>query len=261
MKPAVRVLVFLCLLGGSWLAEAGRHGQKETSKGQWGRKGDGRYSDRDSHHRHSFDYYARTDSRTHSRGRRRRRSKSDSRSPARSKKPSEPACKDSPGYIEYKRQKQETLAWQERHLQAQALALCLEEREKKKKAEQAAIGLNPPVQQPAADVSAPLAQSSVPHLPTRPSVPSHGPDSEKNPDENQIPVAILKLLEAELGHSVSFGNKPLTRKAVETRLASAKPPAKSLNSFIVRYGNGKAPPTRNVAKAKLVASIVKELKF
>ena len=110
-------------------------------------------------------------------------------------------------------------------------------------------------------MSAPLAQSSVPHLPTRPSVPSHGPDSEKNPDENQIPVAILKLLEAGLGHSVSFGNKPLTEKAVETRLASAKPPAKSLNSFIVRYGNGKAPPTRNVAKAKLVASIVKELKF
>ena len=36
--------------------------------------------------------------------------------------------------LEYKQQKQEALAWQERRLQAQALALCLEEREQQRQA-------------------------------------------------------------------------------------------------------------------------------
>ena len=263
MKPAVRCLLLLCLLSASWLAEAARPGQKDTGRGQWGRKGDGRFSDRDSHHRRKSDYYARADSRTHSRGRRRRRSKSDSRSPARSKKPSEPACKESPGYTEYKRQKQEALAWQERHLQAQALALCLEEREKQKKsAEQADSSAGPAhfTQPTVAEVKAPKARSSVPPMPSK-SVPNREPDSDEVSDGDKIPVAILKLVEAELGHTVSFGNKPLTSQSVETRLASAKPPGKSLNAFIVRYGKGKAPPTRNAAKTKMVAALMKELKF
>ena len=61
--------------------------------------------------------------------------RSDSRSSARTKKSEKPA-KDSPGYEEDKRQcqKAEAAAWQERRLQAQALALFLEERELQKKA-------------------------------------------------------------------------------------------------------------------------------
>ena len=65
--------------------------------------------------------------------RRRRRSKSDSRSPDKrpsSKKPAE--AKESPGCLEYKQQKLEAQQWQERRLQAQALAMCLEEREQQK---------------------------------------------------------------------------------------------------------------------------------
>ena len=55
-----------------------------------------------------------------------------------------------------------TLAWQERQLQAQALALCLGRAGEAEKAKQAATGPNPPVQQPVADLKAP--QSSVPPL-------------------------------------------------------------------------------------------------
>ena len=111
-----------------------------------------------------------------------------------------------------------------------------------------------------AEVKAPKARSSVPPMPSK-SVPNREPDSDEVSDGDKIPVAILKLVEAELGHTVSFGNKPLTSQSVETRLASAKPPGKSLNAFIVRYGKGKAPPTRNAAKTKMVAALMKELKF
>ena len=109
MKPALKTLLLLFLLGGAWLVEAGKHGRHDANKGQWGRKGDGRYSDRDHSRKHEYAYYSKADSRTHPRGHRHRRSKSDSRSSARTKKSEKPA-KDSPGYEEDKRQCQKAEA-------------------------------------------------------------------------------------------------------------------------------------------------------
>ena len=75
-----------------------------------------------------------------------------------------------------------------------------------------------------------------------------------------IPLSSLRLVEAELGHCLSLGNKPLTSEALEKRLAAAKPKGKMMDAFITRYGNDKkTPPTRITAKAKLMASIVKGL--
>ena len=134
MKPSATAMLMLLLLAGAGLAEAGRPGGREA-KGSWS-KGHGRRQEfRDERRHYDAPRRRRDDSREHSSRRRRRRSKSDSRTPDKrksSKKPTE--AKESPGYLEYKQQKQEALAWQERRLQAQALALCLEEREQQKQA-------------------------------------------------------------------------------------------------------------------------------
>lgn len=54
MKPAMKIMFFLCLFAGTWIAEAGK-GQREA-KGQ-GRRYDGR-SHKDSHRSsHEYDYY------------------------------------------------------------------------------------------------------------------------------------------------------------------------------------------------------------
>ena len=157
-----------------------------------------------------------TTSRNSSR-RRRRRSKSDSRSlkgVGRGKKPAE--AKESPGYLEYKQQKFEAQQWQERRLQAQALALCLEEREQQKLQAQGS------------------QQSLIPPLPTgRPAAPEVAPPPQKvDPPSSVasegglaaglIPTSTLRLIEAELGHCVSLGDKPLTAEALESVLATAK---------------------------------------
>jgi len=162
MKPALKTLLLLFLLGGAWLVEAGKHGRHDANKGQWGRKGDGRYSDRDHSRKHEYAYYSKADSRTHPRGHRHRRSKSDSRSSARTKKSEKPA-KDSPGYEEDKRQcqKAEAAAWQERRLQAQALALFLEERELQKKAESSQLANPEPAPVPKVAESASHSQQNM----------------------------------------------------------------------------------------------------
>ena len=77
---------------------------------------------------------------------------------------------------------------------------------------------------------------------------------------DKIPVAYLKLLEAELGHIVNFGNKPLTVGAVESQLQAVKPAGKRLDVFLTRYGQ-KAPPSRIAAKIKMAAALLKELQF
>ena len=84
--------------------------------------------------------------------------------------------------------------------------------------------------------------------------------AKEAPANEKIPVSSLKLLEAELGHVVSLGDKPLTVQAVETRIAEAKPAGKSLDAFIVRYGTN-APPARVAAKAKMAAAILRDLHF
>ena len=162
MKPALKTLLLLFLLGGAWLVEAGKHGRHDANKGQWGRKGDGRYSDRDHSRKHEYAYYSKADSRAHPRGHRHRRSKSDSRSSARTKKSEKPA-KDSPGYEEDKRQcqKAEAAAWQERRLQAQALELLLEERELQKKAESSQLANPEPAPVPKVAESASHSQQNM----------------------------------------------------------------------------------------------------
>ena len=130
MKPAAMALVMLLLFAGASLAEAGR--QPRDAKGSWGRHGYRRQDHNNSRQPYGHFPVHRDDARKSSR-RRRRRSKSDSRSPDKcpsSKKPAE--AKESPGYLKYKQQKLEAQQWQERRLQAQALAMCLEEREQQK---------------------------------------------------------------------------------------------------------------------------------
>ena len=266
MKPAMKIMFFLCLFAGTWIAEAGK-GQREA-KGQ-GRRYDGR-SHKDSHRSsYEYDYYDHGHDRrgsSHSRRRRRRRS-SDSRTPDRHRRRSaEKPPKNSPGYEEYKRQKQEAAAWQERHLQAQALALCLEERERQKISaqQQPAPVVSPPA--PAAAPEIQPAQSSgleIPPLPQQECKTQVQPKGKGKPQPAQsdkIPVAYLKLLEAELGHIVNFGNKPLTVGAVESQLQAVKPAGKRLDGFLTRYGQ-KAPPTRIAAKIKMAAALLKELQF
>lgn len=133
-------------------------------------------------------------------------------------------------------------------MQAQALALVLEERDKKRQMDQTSA--DPPVQPPS-------AASVVPPLPNK-QLPSSDPVQAC---DERISVAMLRLLEAELDHAVSFGSQPLTASELETELVAAKAPGKSLNAFIVRHGNGKSPPTRVAAKAKLAAAILKDLRF
>ena len=259
MRPSAMALVFLLLLAGAGLAEAGlaeagRQNHPDT-KGSWGRKGHGRHQDPRSEKLHYGHYYPKRDDSRNSSRRRRRRSKSDSRSPERrrqSKKPAE--AKESPGYLEYKQQKFEAQQWQERRLQAQALALCLEEREQQKLQAQGS------------------QQSLIPPLPTgRPAAPEVAPPPQKvDPPSSVasegglaaglIPTSTLRLIEAELGHCVSLGDKPLTAEALESVLATAKRKGKSMDSFIGRYGS-KAPPTRITAKAKVIASIAKDLRL
>ena len=237
MKPAMKIMFFLCLFAGTWIAEAGK-GQREA-KGQ-GRRYDGR-SHKDSHRSsYEYDYYDHVHDRrgsSHSRRRRRRRS-SDSRTPdCHRRRSAEKPPKNSPGYEEYKRQKQEAAAWQERHLQAQALALCLEERERQKISaqQQPAPVVSPPA--PAAAPEIQPAQSSgleIPPLPQQECKTQVQPKGKGKPQPAQsdkIPVAYLKLLEAELGHIVNFGNKPLTVGAVESQLQAVKPAGKRLDVF------------------------------
>lgn len=267
MKPPAMALVFLLLLAGAGLAEAGRQNQNQReAKGSWGRKGYGRQQD----HRNERQYYghghfhSRADSRQSSRHRR-RRSKSDSRSPSRrvsSKKPAE--AKESPGYLEYKQQKQEAQQWQERRLQAQALAWCLEEREQQRlQAAGPSSQLVPPLphmgKQAAPEVAAPPPKEEST---SSSSTPKPGA-LEGVSGSDLIPTATLRLVEAELGHVLSLGDKPLSAAALETKLAAAKRKGKSMDAFISRYGKGqnKAPPTRITAKAKVVAAIAQELRL
>jgi hypothetical protein len=151
-------------------------------------------------------------------------------------------------------------------LQAQALALCLEERERQKISaqQQPAPVVSPPA--PAAAPEIQPAQSSgleIPPLPQQECKTQVQPKGKGKPQPAQsdkIPVAYLKLLEAELGHIVNFGNKPLTVGAVESQLQAVKPAGKRLDVFLTRYGQ-KAPPTRIAAKIKMAAALLKELQF
>ena len=248
MKPALTALVFLCLLG---FADAGGTGPRDA-KGH-GRKREGRYQGRDYGYHRSSDHahFVKARSPSHSRRRRRRRSKSDSRTPDR-RKPAEQQPQMSPGYVEYKKQKQEAAAWQERRLQAQALALCLEEREQQRQVEQAAAfaALAPPLpkhslpplnlgSQPASSgQEGPAAGSGgVPPLPRKSKAKAQAKVKEA-PANGKIPVSSLKLLEAELGHVVSLRDKPLTAQAVETRIAEAKPAGQSQDGS----GHSERPP-------------------
>ena len=122
-------LAFLLLLAGAGLAEAGRQNHPDA-KASWGRKGHGKHQDHRSEQQHYGHYYPKRDDSRNSSRRRRRQSKSDSGSPKGrmgSQKPAE--AKESPGYLEYRQQKFEAQQWQQRRPQAQALALCLEERD------------------------------------------------------------------------------------------------------------------------------------
>ena len=272
MKPSATAVLMLFLLAGAGLVEAGRAGGREA-KGSWG-KGHGRRQEFRDERRHSdAPRRRREDSREHSSRRRRRRSKSDSRTPDKRKSSEKPAeAKESPGYLEYKQQKQEALAWQERRLQAQALALCLEEREQQRPAsreQMASVQSQPSAVQSTGQAQVPpLPEHKKPVEPTErtpdfftgSSKPSTPRNSRDGSPEELIPLSSLRLVEAELGHCLSLGNKPLTSEALEKRLAAAKPKGKMMDAFITRYGNDKkTPPTRITAKAKLMASIVKGL--
>ena len=135
------------------------------------------YVGRSRKHEYAY-YFEGRYSRTHSRGHRRRCSKSDSCSPARTKRLQ--SAKDSPGYEEYKRQKAEAAAWQACRLQAQALALCLEERELQEKAESS---------QPLANVGPPPTSELAPAPKVAESA-SHSKlesEHERSPPKNVVP--------------------------------------------------------------------------
>ena len=244
MKSVSLSLVFLILIGNSWLVDAGRHDHREFPKGS-GRKGEGKFHSGQGRRRHS-DYYhdERRDSRTQSRHRRRRRSRSeDSRSPPRRKSSVKPP-RGSPGYEEYKKQKKEAETWQERRMQAQALVACLEEREQQRAQSSASAGQLGPAN---------------PVLPPPPTFAGAGQGQQEAPCDT-IPISILRLVEAEMDHAVAFGNSPLNPPDFESKLLSAKVKGKCLDAFIQRYGK-KAAPTRIPAKAKLITAIVRELQF
>lgn len=254
-------LVFLLLLAGAGLAEAGRQNQNQReAKGSWGHKGYGRQRD----HRNERQFFGHYRSRADSRHSSRRRRRSPSRR-ASSKKPAE--AKESPGYLEYKQQKVEAQQWQERRLQAQALALCLEEREQQRLQAQTAAGQSsqpiPPLphvgKQAAPEMAAPPPKED---FSSAASTPKPGA-LEGVSGADLIPTATLRLVEAELGHALSLGDKPLSAAALETKLSAAKRKGKSTDAFISRYGKGqnKALPTRVTAKAKVIAAIAQELRL
>lgn len=257
MRPALKALFFLCLFVEVWVVDAGGRGQPT--------KGHGRKHEsfgRDS--RHSYFYYDHDRHRerresSHSRRRRRRKSRSESRTPDK-RKSSDKLPKNSPGYEEYKRQKQEAAAWQERRLQAEALAMCLEEREQLKQAAVAAGVPKAPPGQTGHDTS--TAQgSAVPKLPSKHTTQVQDPPKESSLADVKIPVVSLKLLEAELGHAVDLGQSPLSAKSLEALIVQPKRGlGKKLDQFISRYGKD-APPARVAAKAKMVAAILGNLQF
>ena len=263
----MRALLVLVLLASAYIVQAGKRG-RDTFKGQGSGRGSynrGRgYSDRD---RPEYYYYSRGSS---SHGRR-RRSKSDSRSPDRRRSSKQPAkeLKDSPGYAEYKLQKAEAAAQQERRLQAQALAACLEERAGVAAA--AALGMNHA--QAAHQLGAP--PQGIPPMPGQWVWQHPGQAQPQGAAQQQqvaqdcgadkdslISVAVLKLLEAELGHFVDLGSDPLPVSELETKLAQAKGQGKLMDKIISRYGeSGQVTPARLAGKAKIIAGLAKKLRF
>eukprot|EP00435_Cladocopium_sp_Y103_P004540 s1618_g1.t1 len=225
MKPAQKALFLLCILAGASIVEGGRGHQPKGN----GRKQDSKFYGRESRyssHEHGYFYDRDRERRESSNSRRRRRrSRSVSKSPQRRRSDDKPP-RNSPGYEEYKRQKQEAAAWQERRLQAEALAMCLEEREQQKHAALAAAAM------PKAPDNVNAQASVVPKLPQK------QVDQSPNQTHSQelIPVSSLKLLEAELGHLVDLGNKPLSANSLESLISQPKRGlGKRLDQFITRW--------------------------
>ena len=252
MKPSLRFIIVAAILIGGQIAEAGRKGDPDRG---WGPRQNRQHRARDDPRGTDAYYFPNRGSRASSSRHRRRRSKSRSETPER-RRSSQKAAKDSPGYEEYKKQKLEAAAQHERRLQAQALASCLEERQNA--------------------MAAMFNGGQVPHqqpLPAAPPLPGQwawqqaGQAPPQNPpkppvEDPKVPVAVLRIIEAELGHAVDLGHSPLEPKALEDQLAQARGKGKSMDAFITRYASdNKAPPARLAAKARTIAQIAVGMRF
>lgn len=252
-------LMLLLLLCGVGLAEAG----KGSHRG--GRPGHHHSDEKHGHYQHGrsreYAYLPRRgDSRPKSKDRRRRKG-SKSRSSSAGRRTSK-AEKPSPGYVEYKRQKQEAACQQERRLQAQAIAAVLEEREMHRQAANlAAVGQMQGV--PPLPGAQGQAQAQVP-MPGQ-ALWQHAPGMSPNVGAGQqilVSPAALRVLQAELQHKVDLGSSPLSIDDLSSKLGTLKGSGKQLDAIINRYGNGeKAPPARIAAKAKMVADLAARMQF
>lgn len=264
----LRLVVMLMLVVQCQLVIAGRRGQ--DAGGHQNRRGNyhGKGSGRDDHRSYGLQYAMTRDGRARSSRRRR----SESRTPEK-RRSSQPPATESPGYLEYRKQKQEAAAQQERRLQAQALAACLEERQAA--AQAAAMQMNAHVAAPVGIPPLPgfqgqlfwqnagqLGQAQPQGTPAVNQPPQGTPSANQAPAESLIPVHILKLIEAELAHCLSLGNKPMSSKELESALQQSKGKGKHLDQFITRHGSSShAPPTRIAAKVKMLVSIAENLKY
>ena len=265
----LRLVVMLMLVVQCQLVISGRRGQ--DAGGHQNRRGNyhGKGSGRDDHRSYGLQYAMTRDGRARSSRRRR----SESRTPEK-RRSSQPPATESPGYLEYRKQKQEAAAQQERRLQAQALAACLEERQAAAQAA-AAMQMNAHVAAPVGIPPLPgfqgqlfwqnagqLGQAQPQGTPAVNQPPQGTPPTNQAPAESLIPVHILKLIEAELAHSLSLGNKPMSSKELESALQQSKGKGKLLDQFITRHGSSShAPPTRIAAKVKMLVSIAENLKY
>ena len=185
------------------------------------------------HHQHGrsreYGYLPRRgDSRPKSKDRRRRKG-SKSRSSSAGRRTSK-VEQPSPGYVEYKRQKQEAACQQERRLQAQAIAAVLEEREMHRQAANlAAVGQMQGV--PPLPGAQGQAQAQVP-MPGQ-ALWQHAPGMSPNVGAGQqilVSPAALHVLQAELQHKVDLGSSPLSIDDLSSKLGTLKGSGKQLDA-------------------------------
>ncbi|CAE7866689.1 unnamed protein product [Symbiodinium necroappetens] len=242
-------LLFLLLMGGFVFAEAGRGGHRGERPGP---NRQGSHRDRFPTHRDREYAYNSRSRRGDSRGRRRRKA-SKSRSSSAGKRTAKDE-KPSPGYLEYKQAKIEAASQHERRLQAQAIAAVLDERE---------------LQRQAAAAASMAAHPQMPPLPGNQArspgeaLWNHAPQMPPPQEQIQaVSAGAVRLLQAELHHKVDLGTDPLTVEALAEKLSQCKGLGKQMDAVISRYSkDGKAPPARVAAKAKVLASLASTFNF